>query len=75
VLRVVYPTSPRASSTPFETLGQSLLDHIVGLLAWAETNAQDVLGARALYDAQRKASASPDSEDGVGRSSPPRFEE
>jgi hypothetical protein len=37
----------------------------VTLRAWAETNVDEVLAARALYDAQRRISASPEPEDRV----------
>ena len=65
VRRLVHPTSPPSVEYALTPLGQSLLGPIVTLRAWAETNVDEVLAARALYDAQRRISASPEPEDRV----------
>jgi len=63
VRRVVHPTSPPSVEYALTPLGQSLLEPVVQLRAWAEANADEVFHARALYDAQKKVSAKPESED------------
>jgi DNA-binding HxlR family transcriptional regulator len=65
VRRVVNPTSPPSVEYALTPLGQSLLEPIVALRAWAESNVDEVLAARALYDAQKSVSASPEPEDRV----------
>jgi len=51
VQRRVHPTSPPGVEYALTPLGQSLLEPIVALRAWAETNVRQVLAARAAYDA------------------------
>lgn len=52
VRRRVHPTSPPSVEYSLTPLGQSLLGPIVTLRAWAETNVEQVLAARAGYDAE-----------------------
>jgi DNA-binding HxlR family transcriptional regulator len=52
VQRVVHPTSPPSVEYALTPLGRSLLGPIVTLRAWAESNVDEVLAARARYDAR-----------------------
>jgi DNA-binding HxlR family transcriptional regulator len=50
--RTVTPSVPVTVTYELTALGRSLHEVIVGLKAWAETHMDDVLEARASYDAQ-----------------------
>jgi DNA-binding HxlR family transcriptional regulator len=63
VRRRVHPTRPPSVEYALTPLGHSLLGPIVALRAWAETNVEQVLTARAAYDAQEVLAAP---EPGVG---------
>jgi DNA-binding HxlR family transcriptional regulator len=52
ITRTVYPVVPPRVDYALTTLGHSLLDVFGALESWAEGHMQDVLDARAKYDAQ-----------------------
>lgn len=51
--RHVFPTSPPSVEYSLTPLGQSLLDPIAYLVAWAERNHDEINEARARYDADQ----------------------
>lgn len=50
--RHVFPTKPPSVEYCLTTLGQSLLDPVAYLFAWAERNHDDIKEARLRFDAQ-----------------------
>jgi DNA-binding HxlR family transcriptional regulator len=52
--RAVFPTNPPSVEYSLTTLGQSLLEPMNGLIAWAEKNHAKIKAARAQYDKQAK---------------------
>lgn len=51
VLRQVFPTKPPSVEYRLTSLGESLLQPLAGLIAWAEANQARIEDARAAYDA------------------------
>jgi DNA-binding HxlR family transcriptional regulator len=57
VRRDVHPTSPPSVEYALTPLGRSLLEPVEAIRTWAELNLDEVVAARARYDAQRTVSA------------------
>ena len=59
VRRTVYPTTPPSVEYALTPLGETLTGPIAALREWAERNIDDVLAARAAFDARKDEPAEP----------------
>lgn len=59
VARRVYPTTPPSVEYALTPLGETLTGPIAALREWAERNIDDVLAARAAFDARKDEPAEP----------------
>ncbi len=59
VTRTVYPTVPPRVDYELTELGETLLEPIVGVAAWARAHGASIAEARAVYDKASKSSPAP----------------